>query len=325
MRKLKILSLFLVAVLLIASTIMPTFAQTDIQQSSSQPSIQTQTSTNTDNSTVTPMNPKKVVRMKHISTGGSSAEITVEGTPVTPTQRPEIPEGYMMASAVPSYFHFNLWSDDNNLRTITVTVEAVGCLTPILDYSAFLNIRNYNGVCTSSNRLYNSLFYNKTWTFTIPITSTIEENITLQGGSLTHLGKTYTVPDLTITRTNQIGGSYSSMLNAMGGQRHHLIAQQNISLTKISTYDYISHGVTGTVTTGSAPCILMTPEDHWKTASYGGGQAYRTNQLNLLKQGLYLQALQMDIDDIRSKCGHKYDIAINQAYNYALFTLGWYR
>ena len=131
---------------------------------------------------------------------------------------------------------------------------------------------------------------------------------------------------MTVWRTNQIGGSYNSILTSMGGERHHLIAQSNINATTIYKYDS-NRNIIGTVTTGTAPCILMTPEDHAKTSSYkntADAIKYRANQLALIKQGKYLQALENDILDIRRQVGTKYDMAYIQARTYAM-TLGWYQ
>ena len=66
------------------------------------------------------------------------------------------------------------------------------------------------------------------------------------------------------------------------------------------------------------PAIRMSPEDHRKTASYGGRlgspqQIYRDKQFGLIKQGKFDDAFMMDVDDIQSKFGNKYDDAILQA------------
>lgn len=66
------------------------------------------------------------------------------------------------------------------------------------------------------------------------------------------------------------------------------------------------------------PAIRMSPEDHRKTASYGGRegspqQAYRDKQADLINQGKFDDAFMMDVDDIQSKFGNKYDNAILEA------------
>ena len=67
------------------------------------------------------------------------------------------------------------------------------------------------------------------------------------------------------------------------------------------------------------PAIIMDSEDHKKTASYGPSLAaklYREKQKELIIQGKFDDAVKMDIDDIRSKFGSKYDDAIAQMLSY---------
>ncbi|WP_258840403.1 hypothetical protein [Mechercharimyces sp. CAU 1602] len=68
------------------------------------------------------------------------------------------------------------------------------------------------------------------------------------------------------------------------------------------------------------PAILMTKGDHAKTSSFRnipGAKAYRARQAELIRQGNFKQAQQMDIDDIRSKFGDKYDEGIEQMVKYS--------
>jgi hypothetical protein len=61
------------------------------------------------------------------------------------------------------------------------------------------------------------------------------------------------------------------------------------------------------------PGIQMERPDHQKTASYGApGESYRAKQADLVEEGRFDDAVQMDIDDIISKFGSKYDDAILQ-------------
>lgn len=67
------------------------------------------------------------------------------------------------------------------------------------------------------------------------------------------------------------------------------------------------------------PAIKMEKEDHHKTASYGNSKEareYRAQQKELIDQGKFREAVQMDIDDIRSKFGDKYDEGISQMKDY---------
>lgn len=67
------------------------------------------------------------------------------------------------------------------------------------------------------------------------------------------------------------------------------------------------------------PAIVMDYYDHRQTASCGNSrdaQAYRAKQKELIEQGKFREAFQMDVDDIRSKFGDKYDEAIKNAEEY---------
>ena len=67
------------------------------------------------------------------------------------------------------------------------------------------------------------------------------------------------------------------------------------------------------------PAIKMEKEDHRLTASCGmsgDARAYREQQRELIEQGKFREALQMDIDDIHDKFGSKYDDAIAEMLDY---------
>ena len=69
-----------------------------------------------------------------------------------------------------------------------------------------------------------------------------------------------------------------------------------------------------------APAIQMQPPDHRKTKSYGNtaeSVVFREKQAELIKAGRWKEAQQMDIDDIRSRFGDKYDAAILEALEYS--------
>lgn len=70
---------------------------------------------------------------------------------------------------------------------------------------------------------------------------------------------------------------------------------------------------------GWMPAIQMDAADHRQTASYGSGrtaQSYRDAQNALLRRGRMREAFLMDVLDIRSKFGDKYDGAIAEAAAY---------
>ncbi|VVO56739.1 hemagglutinin repeat-containing protein [Pseudomonas fluorescens] len=91
-----------------------------------------------------------------------------------------------------------------------------------------------------------------------------------------------------------------------GLDSHHCPAQKCYKGAPISSRD--------------GPAIKMDPEDHKKTASFGRSEeakAYRDKQQELLEEGRLMDAIQMDINDIRSQFGNKYDEGIRQMLEYA--------
>ncbi len=103
-------------------------------------------------------------------------------------------------------------------------------------------------------------------------------------------------------KTKIWGGAYKD-IEANGGVRHHMPAK---SVSTLSETD--------------GPAIWMEAADHAETASHGNqgsiGEEYRARQAALIEQGRFDEALQMDIDDIRSKFGSKYDEGIKQMLEY---------
>ena len=101
------------------------------------------------------------------------------------------------------------------------------------------------------------------------------------------------------------GGSYAEVFkNGEGGiyEVHHMPADSVTNLDRLE-----------------GPAIKMDIEDHRRTASYGAtneAREYRKMQEELIKKGEFQKALQMDIDDIRSKFGNKYDDAIEEMEEY---------
>ena len=74
------------------------------------------------------------------------------------------------------------------------------------------------------------------------------------------------------------------------------------------------------------PSIKMDTADHRQTASFGNShdaRTYRAEQAKLISQGNMTAAIKMDVDDIHTKFGTKYDEGIRQAIRYAI-TEGWW-
>ena len=101
------------------------------------------------------------------------------------------------------------------------------------------------------------------------------------------------------------GGSYKDVRVEGEGDRyevHHMPADSASNLDR-----------------GDGPAIKMEKEDHRQTASCGmsrEAREYREKQRELIEQGEFREALQMDIDDIREKFGDKYDDAIAEMLEY---------
>ncbi|WP_026528267.1 hypothetical protein [Butyrivibrio sp. VCD2006] len=103
-------------------------------------------------------------------------------------------------------------------------------------------------------------------------------------------------------------------------------------LRKYSNGDYTqvhempSFDSTDAIVRGDGPSIKMTKEDHGLTASCGNSyeaRRYRAIQRELIENGNYHDAIQMDIDDITQKFGDKYDDAIKEMLEYAR-QIGWW-
>jgi RHS repeat-associated protein len=99
----------------------------------------------------------------------------------------------------------------------------------------------------------------------------------------------------------RLGGAYDDV-SAAGGQVHHAPADSISPLSR-----------------GKGPSFRMDTPEHHQTASWGrskAAQAYRTKQQELIGQGRFREAQQMDIDDVRSKFGPIYDEHIRQMEEY---------
>ena len=73
------------------------------------------------------------------------------------------------------------------------------------------------------------------------------------------------------------------------------------------------------LSTGKGPACSICKADHAETASYGStreARAYREEQRKLIEQGKFREAQEMDIRDLQSKFGSKYDEAIQQMRDY---------
>jgi hypothetical protein len=75
------------------------------------------------------------------------------------------------------------------------------------------------------------------------------------------------------------------------------------------------------LTKNEGPAIYMPKEDHMRTASWGSSDkaiAWRQKQRDLVEQGKFMEAMEMDIQDIRNKFPDgRYEKGLKQALEYA--------
>ena len=123
--------------------------------------------------------------------------------------------------------------------------------------------------------------------------------------------RSYTKGDVEITPENatKFGGTYGDLfiniiidINSNGLEIHHIPANAASEETIMARKN--------------GPAIVMTKEDHQKTASYGASAAakqYRAKQAEYIKNKDWKKAFDMDVKDIRKKFGTKYNKAISLA------------
>lgn len=112
-----------------------------------------------------------------------------------------------------------------------------------------------------------------------------------------------------VEQVEKKGGSYKELKDAGHGYNrnppeevHHMPADEVSPLER-----------------NDGPAIAMEKEDHRQTASCGNSleaREYRAKQKELIEQGKFEEAMQMDIDDIHEKFGDKYDDAIAEMKEY---------
>ncbi len=101
------------------------------------------------------------------------------------------------------------------------------------------------------------------------------------------------------------GGSYKEVKDNTEGNTHEVHHMPADSASPLERND--------------GPAIKMEREDHRQTASCGSSieaREYRAQQKNLIDQGNFREALQMDINDIHEHFNDKYDGAIAEMLEY---------
>jgi Domain of unknown function (DUF4157) len=109
-------------------------------------------------------------------------------------------------------------------------------------------------------------------------------------------------PSAGVDETKPLGGRYYDV-PAQGGEVNHMPADSaNPDLSQ-----------------GKGPSIRMDIPDHYATNSWGSSKAavaWRAKQAGLIAQGKFLDALAMDIADVRGRFGAKYEKGIQQMLDY---------
>lgn len=101
------------------------------------------------------------------------------------------------------------------------------------------------------------------------------------------------------------GGSYAEVKKYSDGETHEVHHMPADSASSLERND--------------GPAIRMEKADHRQTANCGSSKEareYQAAQKELIENGKFREALQMDIDDIRGKFGSKYDTAISEMLSY---------
>lgn len=115
------------------------------------------------------------------------------------------------------------------------------------------------------------------------------------------------VPQQEIDEIRRSGGTYGELKDQWRGALENGDPPREI-------HHMPANSVNG-LETDDGPAIVMEKGDHQETASWGNSRdarEYRSCQCELVKQGRFEEAMQMDIDDIHDKFGNKYDDAIVQ-------------
>lgn len=122
----------------------------------------------------------------------------------------------------------------------------------------------------------------------------------------------------------------NSQTGLSGGSYKQLSTNRNASEEVHETPAFSAYNKANKIengTRGELPAIKMSAEDHAQTASYGNSKAaiqYRDSQAKLIAKGNMHAAIQMDIDDLTTKFGTKYNDEIQQMLVYAI-KKGWWK
>jgi len=110
-----------------------------------------------------------------------------------------------------------------------------------------------------------------------------------------------------VDETRKSGGTYGELKEQWSGNLENSDPPHEIH--------HMPANSTNGLETADGPAIVMEKGDHQETASWGNSREareYRAHQSELVKQGKFEEAMQMDVDDLHDKFGSKYDDAIAQ-------------
>ncbi len=103
------------------------------------------------------------------------------------------------------------------------------------------------------------------------------------------------------------GGAYKDLVVKSDEQRHHMPSKMAIELsgfTEVSIY-------------GTAPCVVMTTEDHRRTPSWGSsGREYSKDLAQTIESKGFKKAQQEDINELPSGLKSKYKTGLKEMVNY---------
>jgi len=115
----------------------------------------------------------------------------------------------------------------------------------------------------------------------------------------------------------QGGGSYSKTRKTnTNGETNHIPAWNSIEIAK-----ELDPTLTGLPTYGRTPSVHMDTPDHRNMTSTGSRRQsvkWRQRQSELIKDGKFGKAMEMDIREIKRRYGSKYNEQIQEMLDYAL-------
>ena len=155
------------------------------------------------------------------------------------------------------------------------------------------------------------------------INNDVIEDVTKKADSIPDLADDFSDVTKKVDKAEDIADTAKDAAKK-GGRRNDIFSLGEGELYEV--HHIPADSVTG-IPYEDGPAIKMDKEDHRRTASCGSSREareYRKRQKELIQQGHFKEAVQMDIDDIQKKFGDKYDDAIEEMIEY-MKEQGWYK